>query len=235
MLYVFLSVAAPVEVTPELVDAVATHTERAPWIWVVLALAVICGIMIAGLVWAAKYALPWVAQQLAAHRESLQKMIDQRGADADRLAAMAVGSAHKELGERLADVHDVVSDTHEATKQVQKQLASIATKVGAPILVLLILWVLSGWGSAAGVELARAADSGSTKGGPAHGRPCIPSCAKPSVCVDGKCEAAAKKPRPAPGPHSLADLPAWADLALDRPGDQRLTTRAAELFLWAPL
>lgn len=216
------------EVTPELVNAVASHEERAPWLAVVLALSAIVAVMVAGLVWVARSALPWVAAQLAAHRESLQQMINQRGADADRLATMAVGSAHKELGERVADVHEAVTETHETTKAVQRQLASIAAKVGAPVVLLLLLWLALRPPAAAGYrgELARVG-TGEPGVTPAPGKLSPPgpvrkdcdstTCKPPGRCERGQCVGSARKPAPtklagqAMGASSYAVRAAWQD------------------------
>lgn len=220
------------QVDPKTAEVAVTHIEKQPWVAVVVVLLGIFGVLLTGLVWVPKKLLPWLEARQAATQAHTEKLVAARGAEAVREMA--------DLSDKLADRLDRVAD-HVA--ELRADLAKIGAKIGVALVVLLLLTGLSASSSPAARrgELARAADAPGRPGsGPAHGRPCIPACVRPSVCEDGRCVASSRKPAPPkPGPHSPSsdtELPAWADSSTpDRPGDAMLTACAAESALWGAL
>lgn len=219
-----------------------------PWLWADVFLAMLVAAFFASLYWAATKVLPkWEAQQEAtrkaraeqhaadlkarAEKEAADRLLTERWvtgavASAADTAKHSVEAAHKEIGERVADVKDQVAGVHETARQIQRQLAGIAAKTGAPMVVLVLILFFGGGSPAqtpryvrarhservvavsaapvAPVELARVGTGepgttpppGRTAPGPVR-KDCDPrSCKPPSRCERGECVGAARKPAP---------------------------------------
>lgn len=232
------------QIDPKTAEVAVVHVEKQPWVAVVVCLAGICLTMVVGLVWIMRSVGPWIERREKSAQDHISGLLAARGKESERDLQQVTEQIGLKLENRIERVGDSIAN-------VRQDLARIAAKIGVAG-VILILLLLTGSITFAQVqrraqvravelakagELARAGDAASTKGGPYKGRPCTPVCIRPSVCEDGRCTAATRKPTPPkPGPHSAAELPAWADASTsDRPGDSLLTARAAETALWAPL
>lgn len=236
------------QIDPKTAEVAVVHVEKQPWVAVVVCLAAICLTMVVGLVWIMRSVGPWIERREKSAQDHISGLLAARGKESERDLQQVTEKIGLNLENKIERVGDSVAN-------VRQDLARIAAKIGvAGVLLLLLTGSITsaqvqrpaqvravgltkiGELTRAG-ELARAGDVSSTKGGPYKGRPCIPSCVRPSVCEDGRCTAATRKPvPPKPGPHSAAELPAWADASTpDRPGDSLLAACAAEQALWAPL
>lgn len=242
-------------VTPIIETEVAKEGARGlltnPWLWANVFLAMIVAAFFASLYLIATKWLPrWEAQQEASrkaraeqHAADLKARAEDKAADrammerwvatavssAADTAKHAIGVAQKEIGERVADVKDQVNAVHETARQMQRQLAGIAAKTGAPLVVLVLILCFGG-GSPAQTqqqlrasqpELARASTGDLAKPTPMPGpvrKDCDPrSCKPPAFCSKGECVGNARKPPPAKlagspsSPSSIAVRAAWQD------------------------
>lgn len=152
-----------------------------PWLWADVFLAMLVAAFFASLYWAATKVLPkWEAQQEAtrkaraeqhaadlkarAEKEAADRLLTERWvtgavASAADTAKHSVEAAHKEIGERVADVKDQVAGVHETARQIQRQLAGIAAKTGAPMVVLVLILFFGGGSPAQTPRYVRARHS----------------------------------------------------------------------------
>lgn len=238
-------------IDPEVQRTSVTALISNPWLWTIIALMGLLASVVVGLLWSAKTLVPkWQAQieadrkaraeqksaelkaraeEKAADRAMWEKFMGAAVTSAAESARLSIEGAHKEIGERVVDVKDAVAAAHETARQMQRQLAGIAAKVGAPMVLLLVL--LLGSGSLAELPPrapALEAKVGTTDPGqplPAPGRAPSPArkdcdprtCRPPSVCRSGECQGTARKPPPqklagqVSSPSSLAVHEAWQD------------------------
>lgn len=236
------------QVDPKTVDMAATHLEKTPWLGVVLPLLGIVAVLLLGVVFAATKVFPWMQTEIKAWRElrvaeqaaqlaHTKEMMAARSADSEKTVQHAIDTGRhnldlmtKEVGERVADLKDGLASLHETTRQVQRQLAGVAAKTGAPIVLLALFWFVPYHRSAGALEArVGTGDPGTT---PAPGKVPPPgpvrkdcdrtTCRPPAFCSRGQCQNAARKPPvhkmaagQTPDPQGWVATEAWRDRELD--------------------
>lgn len=232
------------QVDPKFIERAAIGTgaaakENPLWV-VVIALGAIVAVMLLAVIWwirkghpdtmtARAAAIKAGAERAEADRKARaeEKSLDRQLLKEVALASItqaqdgaraAVSEAHRTIGERVADVKDVVTAGHEINKSNQTMIRAIGVKLGLPMSVGLVM----GLSAAAPVEVASIADMGAAapQSVIAEARPvpppsdpdvCNPRCPAPQVCSGRICTIMVrpKQPRPIKRPpvRKLATAP----------------------------
>lgn len=238
------------QVDSKTAEVAVTHIEKTPWLGLVLPLLGIVAVLLLGVVFAATKVFPWMQTEIKAWRElrvaeqatqlaHTKEMMAARSADSEKTVQHAIDTGRhnldlmtKEVGERVADLKDGLASLHETTRQVQRQLAGVAAKTGAPIVLLALFWFIPyhrlAGASRASEPVVQEAKVGTGEPGqplPAPGRAPGPvrkdcdkrTCKPPAHCEGGECVGSARKPPPtkmagqAGSPSSDLVRAAWQD------------------------